>query len=178
MKSSFASSFRVSLTMPSTCSIPKVMSPVGTGAQRIKGYTQQEILGQHFSRFYTEEDRAVGLPRKALDIAAKVGRFENEGWRVRKDGSRFWASVVIDAIRENDGSLLGFAKVTRDITEKRETQRTLEQAREELFQAQKMEAVGQLTGGMAHDFNNLLMAVLGAWKSCASVSLTIPTSPH
>jgi PAS domain S-box-containing protein len=132
------------------------------GAQRIKGYTQQDILGQHFSRFYTEEDRAVGLPRKALDIAAKVGRFENEGWRVRKDGSRFWASVVIDAIRESDGSLLGFAKVTRDITEKRETQRTLEQAREELFQAQKMEAVGQLTGGMAHDFNNLLMAVLGS----------------
>jgi PAS domain S-box-containing protein len=131
-------------------------------AQRIKGYTQQEILDQHFSRFYTEEDRAAELPRKALDIAAKEGRFENEGWRVRKDGSRFWASVVIDAIREDDGSLLGFAKVTRDITEKREAQRKLEQAQEELFQAQKMEAVGQLTGGMAHDFNNLLMAVLGS----------------
>lgn len=132
------------------------------GAQRIKGYTQQEILGQHFSRFYTEEDRTAGLPWRALDIAAKDGRFENEGWRVRKDGSRFWASVVIDAIRGDDGSLLGFAKVTRDITEKRDAQRKLEQAQEELFQAQKMEAVGQLTGGMAHDFNNLLMAVLGS----------------
>ncbi|MDL2408525.1 PAS domain S-box protein [Rhizobium calliandrae] len=132
------------------------------GAQRIKGYTQQEILGQHFSRFYTQEDRTAGLPWRALDIAAKDGRFENEGWRVRKDGSRFWASVVIDAIRTDDGFLLGFAKVTRDITEKREAQRKLEQAKEELFQAQKMEAVGQLTGGMAHDFNNLLMAVLGS----------------
>ncbi|AYG63098.1 PAS domain S-box protein (plasmid) [Rhizobium jaguaris] len=132
------------------------------GAQRIKGYTQREILGQHFSRFYTQEDRAAGLPWRALDIAAEDGRFENEGWRVRKDGSRFWASVVIDAIRADDGSLLGFAKVTRDITEKKEAQRKLEQAQEELFQAQKMEAVGQLTGGMAHDFNNLLMAVLGS----------------
>ncbi|WP_442967510.1 PAS domain S-box protein [Rhizobium sp. BR 362] len=132
------------------------------GAQRIKGYTQQEILGQHFSRFYTEEDRATKLPWNALDIAAKEGRFEHEGWRVRKDGSRFWASVVLDALRDDDGSLLGFAKVTRDITEKKEAQRKLEQVREELFQAQKMEAVGQLTGGMAHDFNNLLMAVLGS----------------
>jgi len=132
------------------------------GAQRIKGYTQKEILGQHFSRFYTEEDRAAGLPWKALDIAAKDGRFENEGWRVRKDGSRFWASVVIDAIRGDDGSLLGFAKVTRDITEKKEAQRKLEEVREELFQAQKMEAVGQLAGGIAHDFNNLLMAVMGS----------------
>ncbi|WP_414127730.1 PAS domain S-box protein [Rhizobium jaguaris] len=132
------------------------------GAQRIKGYTQREILGQHFSRFYTQEDRAAGLPWRALDIAAEDGRFENEGWRVRKDGSRFWASVVIDAIRGDDGCLLGFAKVTRDITEKKEAQRKLELAQEELFQAQKMEAVGQLTGGMAHDFNNLLMAVLGS----------------
>ncbi|MDK4740005.1 PAS domain S-box protein [Rhizobium sp. CNPSo 3464] len=132
------------------------------GAQRIKGYSQQEILGQHFSQFYTEEDRATQLPWRALDIAAREGRFENEGWRVRKDGSRFWASVVIDALRDDDGTLLGFAKVTRDITEKREAQRKLEQVREELFQAQKMEAVGQLSGGMAHDFNNLLMAVLGS----------------
>jgi PAS domain S-box-containing protein len=133
-----------------------------TGAQRIKGYTPAEILGEHFSRFYTEEDQAAGLPETALATAASEGRLEKEGWRVRKDGSRFHAHVIIDAIRDERGELKGFAKVTRDVTEKVETQRALEDAREALFQAQKMEAVGQLTGGVAHDFNNLLMAVLGS----------------
>ncbi|MBX5141944.1 hybrid sensor histidine kinase/response regulator [Rhizobium sp. L9] len=132
------------------------------GAERIKGYRPDEIIGRHFSTFYTPEDRAAGLPEKALRVARSEGRFEREGWRVRKDGSRFWASVVVDAIRDEDGEVLGFAKITRDITEKMETQRALEQAREELFQSQKMEAIGQLTGGIAHDFNNLLMAVLGS----------------
>ncbi|NEK17664.1 PAS domain-containing sensor histidine kinase [Rhizobium leguminosarum] len=132
------------------------------GAERIKGYRPQEIIGRHFSTFYTPEDREAGVPEKALGIARAEGRFEREGWRVRKDGSRFWASVVIDAIRDEEGDVLGFAKITRDITEKMETQRALEQAREELFQSQKMEAIGQLTGGIAHDFNNLLMAVLGS----------------
>ncbi|MGR9501328.1 PAS domain S-box protein (plasmid) [Rhizobium leguminosarum] len=132
------------------------------GAERIKGYRPQEIIGRHFSTFYTPEDRAAGLPETALSLARAEGRFEREGWRVRKDGSRFWASVVIDVIRDDDGDVLGFAKITRDITEKMETQRALEQAREELFQSQKMEAIGQLTGGIAHDFNNLLMAVLGS----------------
>jgi PAS domain S-box-containing protein len=131
------------------------------GAQRFKGYTEQEILGKHFSRFYTEEDRATELPRRALETAIREGRFEQEGWRVRKDGSRFWAHVVIDPIRDEDGTLLGFAKVTRDVTEKRETQEALEKARAALFQAQKMETVGQLTGGIAHDFNNLLAVVIG-----------------
>ncbi|MGO7333594.1 PAS domain S-box protein [Rhizobium leguminosarum] len=132
------------------------------GAERIKGYRPQEIIGQHFSTFYTPEDREAGLPETALGIARAEGRFEREGWRVRKDGTRFWASIVIDAIRDEEGDVLGFAKITRDITEKMETQRALEQAREELFQSQKMEAIGQLTGGIAHDFNNLLMAVLGS----------------
>ncbi|MBY3038568.1 PAS domain S-box protein [Rhizobium laguerreae] len=132
------------------------------GAERIKGYRPQEIIGRHFSTFYTPEDREAGVPQTALDIARAEGRFEREGWRVRKDGSRFWASVVIDVIRDEEGDVLGFAKITRDITEKMETQRALEQAREELFQSQKMEAIGQLTGGIAHDFNNLLMAVLGS----------------
>ncbi|MGO6672684.1 PAS domain S-box protein [Rhizobium leguminosarum] len=132
------------------------------GAERIKGYRPQEIIGRHFSTFYTPEDREAGVPEKALGIARAEGRFEREGWRVRKDGTRFWASVVIDAIRDEEGDVLGFAKITRDITEKMETQRALEQTREELFQSQKMEAIGQLTGGIAHDFNNLLMAVLGS----------------
>ncbi|MFF0946639.1 PAS domain S-box protein [Rhizobium leguminosarum] len=132
------------------------------GAERIKGYRPQEIIGRHFSTFYTPEDREAGVPQTALGIARAEGRFEREGWRVRKDGTRFWASVVIDVIRDDEGDVLGFAKITRDITEKMETQRALEQAREELFQSQKMEAIGQLTGGIAHDFNNLLMAVLGS----------------
>ena len=145
-----------------------MLNPDGTvaswnlGAQRIKGYQPEEIIGRHFSSFYTDEDRADNLPKQALEVAARVGRFEKEGWRVRKDGTRFWANVIIDAIRDHDGRLLGFAKITRDITEKMEAQRALDETRQDLFQAQKMEAVGQLTGGMAHDFNNLLMAVLGS----------------
>jgi PAS domain S-box-containing protein len=132
------------------------------GAQRIKGYQRDEILGQHFSRFYTDEDRAKGLPARALATAATEGKFEGEGWRVRKDGTRFWASVVIDALYDDRGRHIGFAKITRDITERRNTQLALEKAREALFQSQKMEAMGQLTGGIAHDFNNLLAAILGS----------------
>jgi PAS domain S-box-containing protein len=132
------------------------------GAQRIKGYRPDEIIGRHFSQFYTEEDRAKNEPQAALDVAIREGRFEKEGWRVRKDGSRFWAHVVIDAIRDNTGALIGFAKITRDITERREAGQALDRAREALFQSQKMDAIGQLTGGVAHDFNNLLMAVLGS----------------
>jgi PAS domain S-box-containing protein len=139
-----------------------IVSSWNLGAQRFKGYSASEIIGQHFSRFYTPEDRAIDFPAYALGTAEREGRFEAEGWRMRKDGTRFWAHVVIDAIRNDDGKLLGFAKITRDLTERREAQRQLEQAREAFFQAQKIEAVGQLTGGVAHDFNNLLMAVLGS----------------
>jgi PAS domain S-box-containing protein len=139
-----------------------VVANWNAGAQRIKGYAPNEIIGQHFSRFYTEEDRRNGLPQKALDTAVREGRFESEGWRLRKDGTRFWSHVIIDPIRDDDGNLLGFAKITRDATERKQTQESLEQAREALFQSQKMDAVGQLTGGVAHDFNNLLMAILGS----------------
>ncbi|WHQ68540.1 PAS domain S-box protein [Methylorubrum extorquens] len=131
------------------------------GAHRFKGYTDEEIIGQHFSRFYTEEDRATGLPARALQTAATEGRFEAEGWRVRKDGTRFWAHVVIDAIRGDHGELVGFAKITRDVTERRNVQQELEATRARFIQSQKMEAIGQLTGGVAHDFNNLLAVVLG-----------------
>ncbi len=139
-----------------------IVSSWNLGAERIKGYLPEEIIGQHFSKFYTAEDRAAGLPERGLDLARREGRFENEGWRVRKDGTRFRAHVVIDAIRGDEGEVIGFAKITRDVTERQEAQRALEQTREALFQSQKLEAIGQLTGGVAHDFNNLLMAVLGS----------------
>jgi PAS domain S-box-containing protein len=138
-----------------------IVSSWNAGAERIKGYTADEILGQHFSRFYTEEDRAAGVPARALATASREGRFEAEGWRVRKDGSRFWASVVMDPIRNDAGDIVGFAKVTRDITERQETQRILRETQEQLAASQRMDAVGQLSGGIAHDFNNLLMIIIG-----------------
>jgi len=138
-----------------------VISSWNTGAQRIKGYTAEEVIGHHFSRFYTEQDRAAGLPARALAAATTEGRFEAEGWRVRKDGSMFWANVVLDPIRDESGRLMGFAKITRDITERRNAEIALQQAQAQRAHAQKMDALGQLTGGVAHDFNNLLMIVGG-----------------
>ncbi|MCB8838207.1 PAS domain-containing sensor histidine kinase [Aurantimonas sp. VKM B-3413] len=137
------------------------VSSWNVGAERIKGYRAEEILGQHFSRFYTPEDRERGEPARSLAIATREGRFEREAWRVRKDGSRFFAHVVLDAIHDRAGDLIGFAKITRDVTARRNAELELDTAREALFQSQKLQAIGQLTGGIAHDFNNLLTAVLG-----------------
>ncbi|NYI21703.1 PAS domain S-box-containing protein [Sphingobium francense] len=132
------------------------------GARRFKGYEAEEIIGEHFSRFYTPEDQAAGMPALALETAGQAGRFEAEGWRVRRDGTRFWAHVVIDAIRNAAGELIGFAKISRDLTERQEMQLALEEAREAVLQAQKMDAIGKLTGGVAHDFNNLLAVIVGS----------------
>ena len=131
------------------------------GGQRIKGYLAEEIIGQHFSRFYSIADQAAGRPARALRLALENGRYEEEGWRVRKDGTFFWASVVIDPIRDDTGQLIGFAKITRDISERREAQQNIEKIQRQLAESQKLDALGQLTGGVAHDFNNLLMIVAG-----------------
>ncbi|MGY4513356.1 PAS domain S-box protein [Bradyrhizobium sp. USDA 3650] len=131
------------------------------GAERIKGYAPPEIIGRHFSAFYTPEDIELGVPKRALLEAAEHGRFEAEGWRLRKDGSRFWASVIIDRITDEAGNIVGFAKVTRDVTDRKRAEDELKHVQEQLAASQKLEAVGQLSGGIAHDFNNLLMIVLG-----------------
>jgi PAS domain S-box-containing protein len=138
-----------------------IVSNWNAGGQRIKGYAPEEIIGQHFSKFYTPGDQTAGRPAAALGQAERTGRYEEEGWRVRKDGTYFWASVVIDAIRDESGQLLGYAKITRDISERREAQKKLERIQQQLAESQKLDALGQLTGGVAHDFNNLLMIVSG-----------------
>jgi PAS domain S-box-containing protein len=149
-----------------------MLSPEGAvtswnaGAAKIKGYTEAEILGTHFSRFYTEADRRAGLPQQALDMARSASRYAAEGYRVRKDGSTFWASVVIDPIADSSGKLLGFAKVTRDISERFE----IEQARVALQNAQKLESLGKLTGGVAHDFNNILQIIGGCLQLLNTVA--------
>ncbi|MGE5537260.1 MAG: PAS domain S-box protein [Gemmatimonas sp.] len=129
------------------------------GAQRIKGYTADEVIGSHFSKFYTESDRLAGVPGRALHAALQTGKYTAEGWRVRKNGQMFWASVVLELIRDEQGTPIGFAKMTRDVTERREARAALEAAQEQLLRSQKMEALGKLTAGLAHDFNNLLMII-------------------
>jgi PAS domain S-box-containing protein len=138
-----------------------IVSNWNAGGERIKGYSAAEIVGQHFSRFYTPTDQEAGKPARALQIARETGHYEEEGWRVRKDGSFFWASVVIDPIRSDAGELLGYAKITRDITERKAAEEKLALVQRQLAESQKLDALGQLTGGVAHDFNNLLMIISG-----------------
>lgn len=132
-----------------------------SGGERIKGYSQDEIVGQHFSRFYLPEDIEKGMPMAGLEVARACGKYEAEGWRLRKDGTRFRASIVIDPIW-HEGELIGYAKVTRDITERYEANNRLLEAQKALVQSQKVEAIGKLTFGLAHDFNNLLTVIINS----------------
>ena len=133
-----------------------------SGAELIKGYSRSEIVGEHFSRFYPETERAAGEPRRALETALTEGKYEREAWRVRKDGSLFWAHVLIDPIYDDEGHHVGFAKVTRDMTERKKAEEQVEEAQRNLLQSQKLQAIGELTGGIAHDFNNMLTVIAGS----------------
>ncbi|MFD2641566.1 two-component system sensor histidine kinase NtrB [Pseudomonas japonica] len=132
------------------------------GAERIKGYRAEEVIGRHFSLFFTEHDCLADRPGSLLDKALSEGRAQDEGWRVRKDGTQFWALVVLDVVRSPEGEVIGLAKITRDITDRRDAALQLDAMRAQLFQSQKLEALGQLTGGMAHDFNNLLTIIINS----------------
>lgn len=155
-----------------------LLDPVGhvsswnPGAERFKGYASHEIIGRHFSIFYTEEDRLAGVPERALETARREGRFEAEGWRVHKSGRRFWCSVVIDAVRDDQGNVLGFAKITRDITDKKKVLEEIQATRDALHHAQKLEALGRLTSGVAHDFNNFLATIRFAAEMLRRPSLS------
>ena len=132
-----------------------------SAAQKIMGYTAEEIVGRHFGIFYRPDERRTGEPNRALELAVQNGKHEIEGWRVRKNGAPFFVTGSVSSIRDDQGTLFGFANVLRDATERRDAQEKLVQAREQLAMAQKMEAIGKLTGGIAHDFNNLLMIIGG-----------------
>src|SRR5260370_886145 len=128
------------------------------GGGRIKGYQAAEILGQSFSRFYTPEDIAKDKPAQELRVAASEGQVEDEGWRVRKDGSRFWADVVLTALHDEHGNLVGFSKITRDITDRKQTQEALVLAKEEAERSNKFK--DQFLSTMSHELRTPLNAVI------------------
>lgn len=132
------------------------------GAEKLKGYAPEEAIGRHFSDFYTPEDRLRGTPAHALETAARDGHFELEGWRVRKDGRRFWANVTLTAIRDEHGMLLGYAKITRDLTERRRADEALEEAQRDLLRTN--EELQHLAAAAAHDLAAPLHTVVGFAK--------------
>ena len=131
-------------------------------AQKIIGYTSEEIIGKHFGIFYRPDERRAGSPTHALESAIEGGKYDVEGWRIRKNGTPFFITGSVSSSRDDAGNLIGFISILRDATERRDAEEKLVQAREQLAMSQKMEAIGKLTGGIAHDFNNLLMIIGGS----------------
>jgi PAS domain S-box-containing protein len=131
-----------------------------SGAEHIKGYGAQEILGQHFSRFYCDQDLREGRPALALQEASEKGRYEDEGWRIRKDGSRFRANAILTSLHDQQGKLIGFAKVTRDLTESRRAEEAVQAAQAELARVARATTLGELTASIAHEINQPLAAIV------------------
>jgi PAS domain S-box-containing protein len=137
------------------------------GAQRIKGYRADEIIGKHYSCFYTEEDVNLHKPEMALQAASVLGRFADEGWRVRKDGSRFWANAVITAMRDSEDQLIGFSKITHDLTERKRAAEALEATRAELAHMARVMTMGEIAASIAHEVNQPLTAVVANANACS-----------
>lgn len=139
------------------------------GAERIKGYSAEEIIGQHYSCFYGNEDLRKGKPAMALREAAATGRFEEDGWRVRKDGSRFQANAILTALHDPKGKLVGFAKITRDLTEGRRAEDAVQAAQAELARVVRVSTLGELTASIAHEVNQPLSAIVTNANACRRI---------
>ncbi len=151
-----------------------IVTSWNVGAEHIKGYRTEEIVGQHFSRFFSAEDVECGEPEMELKVAVEQGRFANEAWRVRKDGSRFWASVVITALHDQPGRLVGFSKITRDLTERKQTEQALQKAMSELAHMARVTTMGELAASIAHEINQPLAAIVNNANASSRLLATKP----
>ena len=159
--------FRLFVNSVSDCAIcmlnvEGLITEWNRSVRRVNGFQAEDVVGRHCAVLFAPEEADAGLPRHLLDQARAEGKAATECWQVRGDGSRFQASVIVDAVHDQSNRLLGFALVIRDISQRKDNERRLEDARAQLFQSQKIEALGQLTSGIAHDFNNLLQGIIGS----------------